>query len=79
MQKMTKVALKAIFTKFEYFLLKRQKQFVLDSQSSDVSDDDYFKSNGALKESFEMTERTEQLLTGAIRQTTSKGLTSIEP
>jgi len=40
MQKMTKAAFKAIFTKFEYFLLKRQKQFVLDSQSSEASDDE---------------------------------------
>jgi len=44
LQKMTRLALKVVFTKFEYFLLKRQKEFVIDSESSANSDDDYSKS-----------------------------------
>ena len=54
---MTRLALKVIFTKFEYFLLKRQKEFVIDSDSSTASDDNYFKSKESLSEQFEITPR----------------------
>ena len=73
---MTRSALKAIFTKFEYFLLKRQKEFVIDSESSTISDDNYFKSKEALSEQYVVTPRFELLLTGAKRSTTSKELST---
>ena len=41
---MTQIALKHLFNKFEYFLLKRQRKFVLDSEESESSDDNEFLS-----------------------------------
>ena len=43
-QKITQVALKHLFNKVEYFLMKRQPSFVLDSNSSTHSGDEDFQS-----------------------------------
>ena len=48
-QKITQQAIKKLFNRFEYFLLKRQRSFVVDSASStESSDDSYYQSQAAL-------------------------------
>ena len=60
------MALKKLFSKFEYFLLKRSRNFVIDSESDESSGDDYFRSKAAFEEDYELTERINTLLTGSM-------------
>ena len=66
-QKITQLALKKLFSKLEYFLLKRQRSFVVDSESSESSHDEYFQSKAALEEDYLNTPVLNSLLNGSVR------------
>ena len=57
-QMMTQIALKRLFTKFEYFLLKRQRKFVLDTAESESSGDNHYQTKSAIEANLE-TDKTQ--------------------